>query len=113
MILKFPISVNFKEEFSPVPGFEHGSPGLYAAALLTATPTRITGPSLPDRYYCHLSVMENTSYVGTTLIRGFCVKYIFRKLREGHEMKTVEETMSRIHLENNHRKINTIEEIEY
>ena len=31
---------------------------------------------------------------------------------EGHEMKTIEETMSIIHLENNHRKINTLEEIE-
>jgi hypothetical protein len=29
-----------------------------------------------------------------------------------HEMKTMEETMSIIHLENNHRKINTLEEIE-
>ena len=27
-------------------------------------------------------------------------------------MKTIEETMSIIHLENNHRKINTLEEIE-
>ena len=33
-------------------------------------------------------------------------------LKEGHEMKTIEETMSTIHLENNHRKINTLEEIE-
>ena len=33
-------------------------------------------------------------------------------LNEGHEMKTIEETMSIIHLENNHRKINTLEEIE-
>ena len=31
---------------------------------------------------------------------------------EGHEMKTIEETISIIHLENNHRKINTLEEIE-
>ena len=31
---------------------------------------------------------------------------------EGHEMKTIEETMSTIHLENNHRKINTLEETE-
>ena len=30
----------------------------------------------------------------------------------GHEMKTIEETMSIIHLENNHRKIITLEEIE-
>ena len=29
-----------------------------------------------------------------------------------HEMKTIEETMSIIHFENNHRKINTLEEIE-
>ena len=27
-------------------------------------------------------------------------------------MKTIEETMSIIHLENNHRKINTLEELE-
>ena len=33
-------------------------------------------------------------------------------LNEGHEMKTREETISIIHLENNHRKINTLEEIE-
>ena len=33
-------------------------------------------------------------------------------LEEGHEMKTIEETMSIIHHENNHRKINTLEEIE-
>ena len=33
-------------------------------------------------------------------------------LLEGHEMKTIEETMSIIHLENNHRIINTLEEIE-
>ena len=33
-------------------------------------------------------------------------------LKEGHEMKTIEETMSIIHLENKHRKINTLEEIE-
>ena len=32
-------------------------------------------------------------------------------LNKGHEMKTIEETMSIIHLENNHRKINTFEEI--
>jgi hypothetical protein len=25
---------------------------------------------------------------------------------DGHEMKTIEETMSKIHLETNHRKIN-------
>ena len=39
----------------------------------------------------------------------FCPKHF---LNEGHEMKTIEETMSIIHLENNHRKINTLEEIE-
>ena len=33
-------------------------------------------------------------------------------LKEGHEMKAIEETMSKIHLENNHRKINTFQEIE-
>ena len=33
-------------------------------------------------------------------------------LNEGHEMKTIEETMSIMHLENNNRKMNTLEEIE-
>jgi hypothetical protein len=33
-------------------------------------------------------------------------------LNERHEMKTIEETMPIIHLENNHRKINTLEEIQ-
>ena len=32
-------------------------------------------------------------------------------LNEGHEMKTIEETMSIIYQENNHRKINTLEVI--
>ena len=32
--------------------------------------------------------------------------------KEGHEIKTIEETMSIIHVENNHNKINTLEEIE-
>ena len=39
-------------------------------------------------------------------------KFSEHVLNEGHEMKTIEETMSIIHLENNHRKINTHEEIE-
>ena len=33
-------------------------------------------------------------------------------LNEGHEMKTIQETMSIIHFEKNHRRINTLEEIE-
>ena len=33
-------------------------------------------------------------------------------LNEGHGMKTIKETMSIIHQENNHRKIHTLEEIE-
>ena len=33
-------------------------------------------------------------------------------LKEGHEMKTIQDTTSIIHLENNHTKINTLEEIE-
>ena len=33
-------------------------------------------------------------------------------LKEGLEMKTIEETMSIIYLENNYRKINSLEEIE-
>ena len=33
-------------------------------------------------------------------------------VNEGHEMKTIEETMSIIHHENNHRKIYTLEDIE-
>ena len=39
-------------------------------------------------------------------------KFSEHVLDEGHEMKTVEETMSIMLLENNHRKINTLEEIE-
>ena len=40
-------------------------------------------------------------------------KFSEHVLNEGHEMKTIEETMSIIHLENNHhRKINTLEENE-
>ena len=39
-------------------------------------------------------------------------KFSEHVLNEGHEMKTIEEHMSIIHLENNHRKINTLEEIE-
>ena len=35
----------------------------------------------------------------------------YHVFKEGHEMKTIEETTSIIHLENNHRKINTLEEI--
>ena len=35
-------------------------------------------------------------------------KFSDHVLNEGHEMKTIEETMSIIHLENNHRKINTL-----
>jgi hypothetical protein len=36
-------------------------------------------------------------------------KFSERVLNEEHKMKTIEETMSIIHLENNHRKINTLE----
>ena len=39
-------------------------------------------------------------------------KFSEHVLNEGHEMKTIEETMSIIHLENNHRKVNTLEDIE-
>ena len=39
-------------------------------------------------------------------------KFAEHVLKEGHEMKTIEETMSIIHLENNHRKINTLKKIE-
>ena len=39
-------------------------------------------------------------------------KFSEHVLKEGHEVKTIEETMSILHLENNHRKINTLEEIE-
>ena len=38
-------------------------------------------------------------------------KFSEHVLNEGREMKTIEETVSIIHLENNHRKINTLEEI--
>ena len=44
---------------------------------------------------------------------AICVSEISEHvLKDGHEIKTIEETMSIIHLENNHRKINTLEEIE-
>ena len=39
-------------------------------------------------------------------------KFSEHVLNKGHEMKTIEETMSIIHLGNNHRKNNTLEEIE-
>ena len=38
-------------------------------------------------------------------------KFSEHVLNEGHEMKTIEETMSIIHLENYQRKINILEEI--
>ena len=39
-------------------------------------------------------------------------KFSEHVLNEGLEMKTIVETMSIIHLENNHRKINILQEIE-
>ena len=39
-------------------------------------------------------------------------KFSEHVLNDGHEIKTIQETMSIIHLENNHRKISTLEEIE-
>jgi hypothetical protein len=42
---------------------------------------------------------------------AFCI-FSEHVLNKGHEMKTIKETMSIIHLENNNRKINTLEEIE-
>ena len=39
-------------------------------------------------------------------------KFSEHVLNEGHEMKTIEDTLSIIHLKNNHRKINALEEIE-
>ena len=39
-------------------------------------------------------------------------KFSEHVLNEGQEMKTIEETISIIHLENNHIKIKTLEEIE-
>ena len=39
-------------------------------------------------------------------------KFSEHVLKEGHEMKQTEETMSIKDLENNHRKINTLKEIE-
>ena len=39
-------------------------------------------------------------------------KFSRNVLKEGHELKTIEENMSIIRLENNHRKINAFEEIE-
>ena len=48
--------------------------------------------------------------VGVQIIEGK-LKFSEHVLNVGHEMKTIEETMSIIHQENNHRKINTLEEI--
>ena len=39
-------------------------------------------------------------------------KFSEHLLKEGHGMKTIEETVSIIHLENYHRKINTLEKTE-
>ena len=39
------------------------------------------------------------------------LKFSKHVLKEGHEMKTIKETTSIIHLENSHRKINMLEEI--
>ena len=39
-------------------------------------------------------------------------KFSEHVLKEEHEMKTIEETMPIRHIENNHRKINILEEIE-
>ena len=50
--------------------------------------------------------------MGRFQIRKGKSKFSEHVLKEGHEMKTIEETMSIIHLENNHRKINTLEEME-
>ena len=41
--------------------------------------------------------------------QAFCVSEIFPC---SYEMKTIDETMSIIHMKNNHRKINTLEVIE-
>ena len=42
---------------------------------------------------------------------GLPSEYLKSFLCSLNEMKTIEETMSIIHLENNHKKINTLEEI--
>jgi hypothetical protein len=38
-------------------------------------------------------------------------KFSDHVVKEGHEMKTIEETLPIIHLENNHRIINILQEI--
>ena len=55
---------------------------------------------------CKCSILLSIRYVES--------KYKFSEhvLKEWHEMKTIEETMSIIHLVNHHRKINTLEELE-
>ena len=55
--------------------------------------------------------MCEDSNVKNVFSYGFA-KFSEHILNEGHGMKTIEETMSIIHLENNHTKINTLEEIE-
>ena len=45
-------------------------------------------------------------------VAAFSISISSSVFNEGHEMKTIEEIMSIIHLEKNHRKINTLEEIE-
>jgi GIY-YIG catalytic domain. len=52
---------------------------------------------------------EHTKYFRYTEGKSKFSEYVLKK---GHEMKTIEETISIIHLENNHRKINKLEEIE-
>ena len=55
----------------------------------------------------------NSSEIDRGFPEMFFVTFnVYSVINEGHEMKTIEETMSIIHLENNHRKINTLEEIE-
>ena len=52
-------------------------------------------------------------YPRTTNINTFKYHVLNIRYAEGKsKMKTIEEIMSIIHLENNHRKINTLEEIE-
>ena len=52
------------------------------------------------------------NYICKFIVYVIKSKFSEHVLEEGHEMKIIGETTSIIHHENNHRKINTLEEIE-
>ena len=62
-----------------------------------------------------VSRTEQRAYSGLWTLWGTTLKanqFSEHVLNEGHEMKTMEETMSIIHLENKQRKINTLVSVE-